>query len=143
MVARRAALGSAAMGIALATACGGDSPATELPPTATDATTAARVYLDSAITVMQNVAFYRTRVDWPAVRAQARTMAAGASTFAATYPAIRYALGALGDRHSFLQPPVAADAAAPLLLGVVALAASWAPARRAARVELAVALRHE
>jgi carboxyl-terminal processing protease len=115
-------------GVALAigaAGCGGDSssPATEPRPTPPDATAAARAYLDSAITVIQNVAFYRSRVDWPAVRTQARAMAAAATTSAATYPAIRYALAALGDRHSFLQPPVAADAgdaAAPIPLGAAA-----------------------
>jgi carboxyl-terminal processing protease len=111
-----AALGTtlgATLGATLALACGGDAgPASAEPPRPTpDAAASARAYLDSAITVIQNVAFYRSRVDWPAVRAQARTMAAGATTSAATYPAIRYALAALGDRHSFLQLPVTADAA--------------------------------
>jgi carboxyl-terminal processing protease len=108
--ARRAA--TTVLGV-LAAACGGEGapPAPVVPPP--DAGAAARAYLDSAITVMQNVAFYRARVDWPTVRAGARTMAAGATTPAGTYPAIRFALAALGDRHSFLQPPVAGAATGP------------------------------
>ena len=135
MTVRRVARGSAAMGgIALALGCGGDSPAPSTgvqqqpPPASTGAAAAARAYLDSAITVIQNVAFYRSRVNWTQVRAQAHTMASGATTFSATYPAIRFALAALGDRHSFLQPPAAGDvagdaagdAALPDALGVAA-----------------------
>lgn len=70
---------------------------------------AAIVYLDSAITLMQRAAFYRRRVKWDSVRANAHIQAAGALTNADTYAAIRQALLALGDHHSFLQLPGAGN----------------------------------
>ena len=82
-----------------AVACGSDSPP---EPTSTDPNRNAIAYLDSAITLMQNRAFYRRRVKWDSVRAVARAQAAGAISPAETYTAIRQALLALGDRHSFL-----------------------------------------
>ncbi|MBL8756763.1 MAG: S41 family peptidase [Planctomycetes bacterium] len=52
--------------------------------------------------------------DWKALRAKAKATidAAGAATTAATYPAIREALAALGDKHSFLLEPAAAKSLA-------------------------------
>jgi carboxyl-terminal processing protease len=126
---RRPAPTAAMAAIALAIACGGEgasAPPVTPQPAAPNA--AAQAYLDSAITVAQSVAFYRRRVDWPAVRATARTMAAGATTFAGTYPAIRYALAALGDRHSFLQPPVAGDGSPDVAAGAAGGPSSGAAA---------------
>ena len=97
--------------VTLAAACGGDGPSapptTELTPEAT-----ARQYLDVALNAMQDSSYYRLRIDWTAVRAAAHAQAAGATTYAATYPAIRTALAALGDRHGALQPPPASGASA-------------------------------
>ena len=64
----------------------------------------AQAYLDRALDVMEAKAYYTSRVDWPAVRAQAHAEAAEAQTPADTYDAIRTALAALGDGHSFLLP---------------------------------------
>jgi len=44
-------------------------------------------------------------VDWATVEPAVRAFAAGASKTSETYPAIRYLLSSLGDRHSFLMPP--------------------------------------
>lgn len=91
----------------------------------------ARMVLDAALDAMQAKAYYADRVDWPGVRARAYARAAGAQTPAETHPAIREALAALGDGHSFLlaadpppaQTPVAGTKAAPphayLTAGVV------------------------
>jgi carboxyl-terminal processing protease len=112
----------------LAAGCGGGEAPSGPATTPKDPALEPRVYLDSAINIMENVAFYRRRVDWPTVRATARTMAAGATTTAGTYPAIRYALSALGDRHSFLQPSATAPSAARAPLGVAGTLALTPPA---------------
>src|SRR5439155_26839297 len=54
-------------------------------------------------------AFYRRRVKWDSVRANAHIQAAGALRAADTYSAIRQALLALGDHHSFLQNSLSAS----------------------------------
>ena len=74
--------------------------------------------LDTALDVMQATGYYSSRVDWPAVRARAYERAASAQTPADAHDAIREALAALGDGHSFLlvaqrERQVAADAASP------------------------------
>jgi len=82
------------------------------PDTASaDPHTAAIAYLDSAISLMRTRAFYRRRVNWDSVRANAHLQTAGATSPAETYNAIRQALLALSDRHSFLQPAPTSAAA--------------------------------
>ncbi|MEO6595237.1 MAG: peptidase S41, partial [Planctomycetota bacterium] len=46
--------------------------------------------------------------DWTKLRKEAIAMAGAAATTADTYAAIRTALAALGDRHSFLVTPAEA-----------------------------------
>lgn len=92
----------------LIAACGGDATS----PTDNGAMSAsAHAYLNSALDVMQAHSFYRKAIDWTTLRANAIAAgeAARAQTPAATYPAIRAALTALGDHHSFFQPPVTAS----------------------------------
>ncbi len=60
-------------------------------------------YLNRAIDIMQQNAFRRNSVDWPKLRQDALSMAAGSESPADTYEAIRYALRQLGDHHSFPQ----------------------------------------
>lgn len=99
----------------LVAACGGDTaPVTPSPPASSDQHSAAIKYLDSAITLMQTSAFYRRRVKWDSVRANAHVQAAGALSPAETYAAIRQALLSLGDHHSFLLGPSAATSLVPL-----------------------------
>jgi carboxyl-terminal processing protease len=62
-------------------------------------------YLPDTLDLIQQHAFYASRVDWPAVRAEARRRAGGATTTAGTYDAIRWVLSKLGDRHSALLTP--------------------------------------
>jgi hypothetical protein len=62
-------------------------------------------YLDYALSVMQQRAMDRDRVDWPVIRANALVLARGAQEPAQTYPAIDYALAAIGNPHSFLRRP--------------------------------------
>lgn len=66
----------------------------------------ARAYLERAIDLIQESAFRSDSVDWQATRRGAIARAAGAEVPSDTYPAIRFALAALGDGHSFFREPV-------------------------------------
>ncbi len=61
--------------------------------------------LDAAVALTKKNALRASSVDWPAVEPLVYALAAGAATTADAYPAIRYMLGRLGDRHSSLMPP--------------------------------------
>lgn len=77
---------------------------------AQEASAEATQYLDAALAELEkNSRVYST--DWKALReaAQATIAAAGATTTADTYPAIRAALVTLGDPHALLLDPVAAQ----------------------------------
>ena len=73
-------------------------------------------YLDAALGVMELHSLNRTAVDWAALRRVTLEQARGAVTEADAYPALRYALRELGDRHSYLLAPgpAAALLAAPV-----------------------------
>ncbi len=77
---------------------------------------AAVSYVDAALDLMQRHSLNRTAVDWPALRRVTLEHARGAQTAADTYPALRFALRELGDRHSYLLAPgpAAALLAAPV-----------------------------
>ncbi len=77
---------------------------------------AATGYLDAALAVMERHSLNRTAIDWPELRRVTMAQARGAVTMADTYPALRYALRELGDRHSYLLAPgpAAALLAAPV-----------------------------
>ena len=74
--------------------------ATELPISAE-----ASAYLEEALDIMQTNSLHRHTIDWETLRQKAFNMAKHAQTPADTYPAIRYALNMLGDRHSFFATP--------------------------------------
>jgi len=77
-----------------------------LPLSAQTATAGAmREYVDNALDIMQEWSLRRDSLDWEAIRAEAHALAREAVTTEETYPAIRRALRALGDNHSFLRPP--------------------------------------
>jgi hypothetical protein len=61
---------------------------------------AASRYIAYALSVIEEHAFVRAELDWPAYRAAVMRQARGAVTPADGYLALRYALGALGDGHS-------------------------------------------
>jgi C-terminal processing protease CtpA/Prc len=65
----------------------------------------ALAYLNGALDIMQRASINKYQVDWPLLRAEAIDSAAGAQMPSETYPAIVFALGQLGDRHSsFVYP---------------------------------------
>jgi carboxyl-terminal processing protease len=70
------------------------------PPSAS-----AKAVLDAAISLVKQHALRRNDVDWDKVEPQTRALAAGAEEPKDVYPAIRYLLTKLGDRHSFLMTP--------------------------------------
>lgn len=72
----------------------------EPPPQST-----ARDYLDAALDLIEKRAYYADRIDWPELRESSRALAKDARRPADTYPAIKQALAALGDRHSHLVSP--------------------------------------
>jgi carboxyl-terminal processing protease len=69
------------------------------------AVAAARVYLDTALDLIQHQAYYADRLDWPKLREASHALARDARRPSDTYPAIRKVLAALADRHSHLVPP--------------------------------------
>ncbi|OPF77893.1 peptidase S41 [Streptomyces antioxidans] len=71
----------------------------------------ARTYLTAALDLVQKRALNRGEVDWPEVRRAAFAQAAGARKPSDTYPAIEGVLHALGDGHSRLLTPAAAERA--------------------------------
>jgi len=73
----------------------------------------ASAYLERVLDIMQTYSLRADRIDWRSVRTQTREKAAGAQTPEETYPAIEFALEALGDSHSYLISPSKALVAAP------------------------------
>ncbi len=59
-------------------------------------------YLIEAIQIVKNNALHRDSINWFKAEEQIFTMAATARTYEDCYPALRFLLQALGDRHSFL-----------------------------------------
>ena len=65
----------------------------------------AMAYLTVALDYLQAHSVRRDHIDWPALRLEAKALAAQAQTLTDTYPAIRRALELLDDEHShFLTP---------------------------------------
>jgi len=77
-------------------------------PIAADAPLAApaKEVLDAALSITKKNSMRRNDVAWDVVEPKVRALAAGSEKSADVYPAIRYLLAKLEDRHSFLMPPV-------------------------------------
>ncbi len=67
----------------------------------------AQKVLDAAVDLVRKNAWMRDNIDWDVMQPELRSLAAGAVNTADVYQAIRYLLGSLNDRHSFLMPPAA------------------------------------
>ncbi|WP_158637090.1 S41 family peptidase [Arenimonas daejeonensis] len=65
----------------------------------------ARQYLDKALDLIQQYAYYSDRIDWPKLRASSHALSKEAGQPADTYPAIKQALAALDDNHSHFVSP--------------------------------------
>ncbi len=90
----------AVAGVLTASACGDDAA-----PGAPSGGTTGTAYLNALVDVMQINSVNRLRIDWPSFRAQVLAVTPDAPRPWDTYPAIRVALGLLGDRHSFYRLP--------------------------------------
>lgn len=77
----------------------------QMTPAATISAEAER-YLNDALDILQTHSLKRADIDWPTLRANTLRRARTAQELADTYEAIRYALGKLGDHHSFFLDPV-------------------------------------
>ena len=65
----------------------------------------ARTYLEGVISLAQANSINRSQIDWPSVRREAFSRAAGAQDESGTHAAVQWLVSALGDRHSaFLDP---------------------------------------
>jgi hypothetical protein len=95
-----------------------DGPTAAQDPKPGRASPAASGYLEKALDIMQEHSIRRDKVDWAGVRAKAFEKAGAAQTPAQTHAAIRFALGQLNDKHSFLQP--AANSLEGLLIEALA-----------------------
>lgn len=73
-----------------------------------------RQYLTDALDLMKQYSVNKNKLNWTEIYASAQQKAAKASKIRDTYPAIREALGKLGDAHSNFYPP---QAVAALYLG--------------------------
>jgi C-terminal processing protease CtpA/Prc len=65
----------------------------------------AKIYLESALSILRNRAYYRDRVDWKLTRDSCFSIAEGAQSPSETYAAIRYAIRCLKDNHSGFRTP--------------------------------------
>lgn len=65
----------------------------------------AQEYLIEALDQIEASSIKRGEVDWESLRRDALAMAADAQITRDTYPAIRFAIDQLGDRHSSFQEP--------------------------------------
>src|SRR6185436_13167827 len=83
--------------LAHAGGCGG-SPSS--PSGSNGGSAAGDAYLRELIKVMQENSVNRLRIDWAAFQNQVLATTPNAKAIIDTYPAIRVALGLLGDHHS-------------------------------------------
>ena len=75
---------------------------TASPPVLSDV---ARIYLESVVTLAQTNSINRSQIDWPMVRREVFSRAAGAQVASDTHSAVQWLVSALADRHSaFLNP---------------------------------------
>jgi hypothetical protein len=81
----------------------------EIPLSVKNLPDSLQAYLAEAIDTIQKYALLRDSVNWPKTREQMFLMTAEANVYADCYPAIRYALGKLGDHHSFLMDAAASQ----------------------------------
>jgi carboxyl-terminal processing protease len=89
----------------LATLVPGCGRETTQPEPGIEISPQALAYLTEALDVMQRFSINRNHIEWPAFRAEVLRGARGAQTFRDTYPALRYAVRALGDNHSYFREP--------------------------------------
>ncbi len=75
------------------------------PPQSAELSESARAFLDKALATMEAQSVMTNEVDWTELRARTLQRASGAQTTQNTYDALIFAIGELGDGHSFLITP--------------------------------------
>ena len=83
-------------------ACGRTLPAGPVSPSPPQVSIGA-AYLETVLATMSANSVNRQRIDWPRFNAEVRAAAVNVQDIAGTAPALRIALGLLGDGHSFFQ----------------------------------------
>jgi hypothetical protein len=71
-------------------------------PLVASPTPEAEAYFREALNILERFHVNRGGVDWLSINAKAQEQMRNAKTSVDTYPAIRWVLGALGEKHSFL-----------------------------------------
>ena len=61
-----------------------------------------KIFIDKALTTMQENSAFAKKVNWDDIRARVNQMSENASTYAEAAPAIKYAFDALNDKHGWL-----------------------------------------
>ena len=61
-----------------------------------------KIFVDSALNIMQKHSMYSGKVNWKEVRLKVKDLAAHAKNYANAGEAVKYAFNALGDRHGWL-----------------------------------------
>jgi len=67
--------------------------------------TSPQTYLNKAVDIMEENSINKNSIDWVKFRNEVLEKGSNAENIKDTYPAIQYALGLLGDHHSFLMTP--------------------------------------
>jgi carboxyl-terminal processing protease len=61
-----------------------------------------RIFVDSALNIMQNRSLFAKNLDWKVVRDSAHKLAENASTYIEAAPALKFAFNLLNDKHGWL-----------------------------------------
>jgi len=67
--------------------------------------TSPQTYLNKAVDVIEENSINKNSIDWVKFRNEVLEKGKNAESIKETYPVIQYALGLLGDHHSFLMSP--------------------------------------
>jgi carboxyl-terminal processing protease len=62
-----------------------------------------RVFVDSALNIMQRRSIFAPRLNWPAIRDSAHKISSKATSYAEAAPAIQFAFNLLQDKHGWLE----------------------------------------
>lgn len=65
-------------------------------------TDSVRVFVDSALNIMQNRSLFAKNLDWKVVRDSAHKLAENAGTYTEAAPALKFAFNLLNDKHGWL-----------------------------------------
>jgi C-terminal processing protease CtpA/Prc len=73
-----------------------------MQPVAAQMPDSVKLFIDSALNIMQKNSIFAKGLDWNEVRDHSFNLASNASTYEETAPALQYAFNSLGDKHGWL-----------------------------------------